>query len=194
MQHTSPNIPEYDEGGQPHHFIGDRFTDEQRQQLQTKAFRGFDNDFGMTMLRIGSIILMLQGIQSPQYFYMDTLSKDFTEERDYNVVLMNPPFKGKVNKVNVSDTLPGDTHKTELLFVHLILRALDMGGRCAIIVPNGVLFGSGRAHFELRKKLVEENRLDGWFRCPPASSSPMPGSPPPCYSSLAARKLLHLVL
>ncbi len=65
----------------------------------------------MTMLRIGSMNLMLHGIQSPQYFHMDTLSKDFTEERDYDVILMNPPFKGKVNQGEVSDTLPGQHEK-----------------------------------------------------------------------------------
>ena len=129
----------------------------------------------MTMLRIGSMNLMLHGIQSPQYFYMDTLSKDFTEERDYDVVLMNPPFKGKVNQGEVSDTLPGDTKNSELLFVHLILRALDMGGRCAVIVPDGVLFGSSRAHVELRKKLIEENRLDGVVSMPSGVFKPYAG-------------------
>ncbi len=175
VQYTSPNILEYDEGGQPHHFIGDRLSDGQHQHLQSKAFRGFDNDSGMTMLRIGSMNLMLHGIQSPQYFYMDTLSKDFTAERDYDVILMNPPFKGKVNKGEVSDTLPGDTTKTELLFVHLILRALDMGGRCAVIVPDGVLFGSSRAHVELRKKIIEENRLDGVVSMPSGVFKPYAG-------------------
>ncbi len=65
---------------------------------------------------------------------------------------MNPPFKGTVDKDDVSETLPGNTTKSELLFVHLILRALDMGGRCAVIVPDGVLFGSSRAHVELRQE------------------------------------------
>ena len=66
---------------------------------------------------------------------------------------MNPPFKGAVDKGGVHPTLPGDTTKSELLFLHLILRALDMGGRCAVIVPDGVLFGSSRAHVEIRKKI-----------------------------------------
>ncbi|HLF91195.1 MAG TPA: class I SAM-dependent DNA methyltransferase, partial [Anaerolineales bacterium] len=147
---TSPNILEIDAEGNPHHFIGDRLTDGQRAHLQNRAFRGFDNDSGMTMLRIGSMNLMLHGIVRPQYFYMDTLSKDYIEERDFDVILMNPPFTGKVNKGEVSDTLPSNTTKSELLFVHLILRALDMGGRCAVIVPDGVLFGSSTAHKDLR--------------------------------------------
>jgi type I restriction enzyme M protein len=175
VQNTSSEILEYDENGQPHNFIGDQLTPKEREHLQERAFRGYDNDSGMTMLRIGSMNLMLHGIQSPHYFYMDTLSKDFTEERDYDVILMNPPFKGKVNKSEISDTLPGNTTKSELLFVHLILRALDMGGRCAVIVPDGVLFGSSRAHVELRKKLIEENRLDGVVSMPSGVFKPYAG-------------------
>jgi type I restriction enzyme M protein len=174
-QHTSPDILEYDEDGWPHNLVGDRLTDKQRRFLQEEAFRGYDNDSGMTMLRIGSMNLMYHGIEHPRFFYMDTLSKEFAEEREYDVILMNPPFKGKVDKANISETLPGNTTKSELLFVHLALRALDMGGRCAIIVPDGVLFGSGRAHVELRKKLVEENRLDGVVSMPGGVFKPYAG-------------------
>ena len=174
-QHTSPDILEYDEQGWPHNLVGDLLTDEQRVFLQGQAFRGYDNDSGMTMLRIGSMNLMLHGIEYPRFFYMDTLSKDFTEARDYDVILMNPPFKGAVDKGSVSDTLPGNTRKSELLFVHLILRALDMGGRCAVIVPDGVLFGSSRAHVELRRKLIEENRLDGVVSMPGGVFKPYAG-------------------
>ena len=88
---------------------------------------------------------------------------------------MNPPFKGAVDKNDVSPTLPGDTTKSELLFVHLILRALDMGGRCAVIVPDGVLFGSSRAHLALRKKIIEENRLDGVVSMPSGVFKPYAG-------------------
>ena len=175
VKHTSPEILEIDAEGNPHHFIGDRLNDEQRAHLQNRAFRGFDNDSGMTMLRIGSMNLMLHGIVRPQYFYMDTLSKDYTEERDYDVILMNPPFTGKVNKGEVSDTLPSNTTKSELLFVHLILRALDMGGRCAVIVPDGVLFGSSTAHKDLRQKLLDENRLDGVVSMPSGVFKPYAG-------------------
>lgn len=175
VQHTSEDILEFDEDGQPHNFIGDKLTEEQRSHLQSKAFRGFDNDSGMTMLRIGSMNLMLHGIQSPQYFYMDTLSKDFTDEREFDVILMNPPFKGKVNRAEVSDGLPSNTTKSELLFVHLILRVLDMGGRSAVIVPDGVLFGTSRAHIELRKRIIEENRLDGVVSMPSGVFKPYAG-------------------
>lgn len=88
-----------------------------------KYLRGFDNDSGMTILRIGSMNLTLHGIESPQFFYRDTLSKSFDDEREYDVILMNPPFRGAVDKSTVHPTLPADTTKSELLFLHLILRA-----------------------------------------------------------------------
>jgi type I restriction enzyme M protein len=174
-QHTSPAILEYDAEGWPHNLVGDLLADGQRRFLQDDAFRGYDNDSGMTMLRIGSMNLILHGIEYPRFYYMDTLSKAFTEEREYDVILMNPPFKGAVDKADVSDTLPGNTRKSELLFVHLILRALDMGGRCAVIVPDGVLFGSSRAHVELRRKLIEQNRLDGVVSMPGGVFKPYAG-------------------
>ncbi|WP_348244920.1 N-6 DNA methylase [Leptolyngbya sp. DQ-M1] len=157
-KYTSPEIL-YDEKGYQH-LVGDRLSDEERQFLQTKAFTAYDNDSGMTMLRIGSMNLMLHGIQRPRLFYKDTLSKGFDDERSLDVVLMNPPFKGKMDESDIHEKLPSKVKKTELLFLHLILRVLEMGGRCAVIVPDGVLFGSSRAHVELRKKIIEENRFD----------------------------------
>jgi type I restriction enzyme M protein len=174
-QHTSPDILSYDAQGEPHNLVGDRLSEQQRAFLQNGALRGYDNDSGMTMLRIGSMNLMLHGVDYPQFYYMDTLSKGFGESRAYDVILMNPPFTGAVDKGDVSDSLPGDTRKSELLFVHLILRALDMGGRCAVIVPDGVLFGSSNAHINLRKKLVEENRLDGVVSMPGGVFKPYAG-------------------
>ena len=175
-ENTSKKILEYDKDGLPHNLIGDLLSDADRKFMHTKKFlRGFDNDSGMTMLRIGSMNLMLHGIESPQFFYMDTLSKSFNDEREYDVILMNPPFKGAVDKGDVNPTLPGDTTKSELLFVHLILRALEMGGRAAVIVPDGVLFGSSRAHVELRRKIIEENRLDGVVSMPSGVFKPYAG-------------------
>jgi type I restriction enzyme M protein len=174
-KHTSPDVLSYDEEGWPHNLIGDRLTEADREWLQTQAFRAYDNDSGMTMLRIGSMNLMLHGIAQPRFFYMDTLSKAFTEAKEYDVVLMNPPFKGAVDKADVNPTLPGTTTKTELLFLHLILRVLDMGGRCAVIVPDGVLFGSSKAHVDVRRKLIEENRLDGVVSMPSGVFKPYAG-------------------
>ena len=172
---TSPEILERNEDGSPRNLVGDLLTEAQRDFLQREAFRGYDNDSGMTMLRIGSMNLMLHGIRSPQYFYMDTLSKEFNAPRAYDLILMNPPFKGKVDKANLNEALPTSTTKSELLFVHLILEALEMGGRAAVIVPDGVLFGSSRAHVELRKKLIEENRLDGVVSMPSGVFKPYAG-------------------
>lgn len=174
--HTSPTILEYDEAGFPHHLIGDKLTKEQAEALQSpKALRGFDNDAGMTMLRIGSMNLMLHGLESPQFFYTDTLSKDFEQSKEYDLILMNPPFKGAVDRNDVAPSLPDNTTKSELLFLHLVLRALDMGGRAAVIVPDGVLFGSSRAHVETRRKIIEENRLDGVVSMPSGVFKPYAG-------------------
>ena len=173
---TSAGILEYDAEGQAHHLIGDQLSAAERAFMSSKKYlRGFDNDSGMTILRIGSMNLMLHGIESPQFYYMDSLSKSFDDEREYDVILMNPPFKGAVDKGGVHPTLPSDTTKSELLFLHLILRALDMGGRAAVIVPDGVLFGSSRAHVEVRRRIIEENRLDGVVSMPSGVFKPYAG-------------------
>jgi type I restriction enzyme M protein len=175
-KHTSAGILEYDAEGQAHHLIGDQLSAAERSFMSSKKYlRGFDNDSGMTILRIGSMNLMLHGIESPQFYYMDSLSKSFDDEREYDVILMNPPFKGAVDKGGVHPTLPSDTTKSELLFLHLILRALDMGGRAAVIVPDGVLFGSSRAHVEVRRRVIEENRLDGVVSMPSGVFKPYAG-------------------
>jgi type I restriction enzyme M protein len=169
-QHTTP-----DAQGRVEVLVGDQLSQAQREFLQRDAFRGYDNDSGMTMLRIGSMNMILHGINQPRFFYADTLAGDFSDSAAYDVILMNPPFKGKVNQAEVSETLPDNTTKSELLFLHLILRALDMGGRCAVIVPDGVLFGSSRAHVEIRQKLIEENRLDGVISMPGGVFKPYAG-------------------
>lgn len=172
-QHTSPDIL-YDEEGQEH-LVGDSLTPDQGKFLQSEAFTAYDNDSGMTMLRIGSMNLMLHGIQHPRFFYRDTLSKAFNDEKSLDVVLMNPPFKGKMDESDINPSLPTKVKKTELLFLHLILRVLDMGGRCAVIVPDGVLFGSSKAHVEVRKRMIEENRLDGVISMPSGVFKPYAG-------------------
>jgi type I restriction enzyme M protein len=173
--HTSPDILTYDEDGMPHNLIGDRLDDGEREFLQTRAITGYDSDSGMTMLRIGSMNLMLHGLSHPRFHYADTLSKDFKERRQYDVVLANPPFKGAVDTSSVGDDLPARYKKTELLFLHLFLRLLEMGGRCAAIVPDGVLFGSSNAHVETRKQLIEENRLEAVVSMPSGVFKPYAG-------------------
>lgn len=174
-QNTSKEILVYDEDGMPHHLTGDLLTSKQREFLQTKAITGYDNDSGMTLLRIGSMNLMLHGITHPNFRYADTLSKSFNEEKLYDVVLANPPFKGAIDSSDVNPSLPTRYKKTELLFIHLFLRLLEMGGRCAAISPDGVLFGSSKAHVDTRRKLVEENKLEAVVSMPSGVFKPYAG-------------------
>lgn len=173
--HTDPRDITYDEEGYPHGLTGSKLTKEEYEFSQTKALTGFDSDSGMTMLRIGSMNLMLHGIAAPNFRYTDTLSKTFTEERAYEVVLANPPFKGAIDAADVNPTLPVKCKKTEILFLHLFLRLLENGGRAAVIVPDGVLFGSSNAHVDIRKKIIEENRLDGVVSMPSGVFRPYAG-------------------
>src|SRR5713101_6167834 len=103
---TRPDVLTYDDDGDPHHLVGDRLSAEEHGVLQTKALAGYGNDSGMTMLRIGSMNLMLHGITSPNFRYTDTQSKGFNEEKAYDVVLANPPFKGAIDSGDVNPTLP----------------------------------------------------------------------------------------
>ena len=173
--HTDPQDITYDDEGYPHGLTGSKLTKDDWEFSQAKALTGFDSDSGMTMLRIGSMNLMLHGIASPNFRYMDTLSKAFTEERAYDIVLANPPFKGAIDAADVNPTLPVKCKKTEILFLHLFLRLLENGGRAAVIVPDGVLFGSSNAHVEIRKTLIEENRLDGVVSMPSGVFRPYAG-------------------
>jgi type I restriction enzyme M protein len=173
--HTDPLDIKYDEEGYPHGLTGSKLTKDEYEFSQTKALTGFDSDSGMTMLRIGSMNLMLHGIAAPNFRYTDALSKAFIEERAYDVVLANPPFKGAIDTADVNPTLPVKCKKTEILFLHLFLRLLENGGRAAVIVPDGVLFGSSNAHVDIRKKIIEENRLDAVVSMPSGVFRPYAG-------------------
>ncbi len=174
-QNTSKEVLQYDVEGLPHNLTGDLMDEKSAKFLQGDAITGFDSDSGMTMLRIGSMNLMLHGLSHPNFRYADTLSKGYTEERRYNVVLANPPFKGAVDATTMGDDLPATIKKTELLFIHLFLRMLDFGGRCAAIVPDGVLFGSSNAHVSTRKKLIDENGLEAVISMPSGVFKPYAG-------------------
>jgi type I restriction enzyme M protein len=173
--HTDPRDLTFDDEGWPHGLTGAQLSPEQWAFAQTQAFTGYDSDSGMTMLRLGSMNLMLHGLNAPRFHYSDTLSKSFTEERLYDLVLANPPFKGAVDSSDVNPTLPTRVTKTEILFLHLFLRLLENGGRAAVIVPDGVLFGSNRAHVDIRRKLVDENRLDAVVSMPAGVFRPYAG-------------------
>ena len=173
--HTDKRDLSYDDEGWPHGLTGSKLTPDEWKFSQNEAFTGYDSDSGMTMLRIGSMNLMLHGLTVPRFHYTDTLSKAFTEESRYDVVLANPPFKGAIDASDVNPTLPTKVKKTEILFLHLFLRLLDNGGRGAGIVPEGVLFGSSNAHVEARKRLIEENRLDAVISMPAGVFRPYAG-------------------
>jgi len=147
-----------------------------RRHLTEGMFHGYD--FDATMLRIGSMNMMLHGIENPDITYRDSLGKDHADEEErFSVVLANPPFKGSLDETNTSPKLlqTVKTKKTELLFVALFLRLLKKGGRAAVIVPDGVLFGSSGAHRAIRRELVENQKLDGVISMPSGVFKPYAG-------------------
>ena len=141
-----------------------------------KLFHGFD--FDNTMLRIGSMNMLLHGVENPDIRYRDSLAQDHAgEEEKYTLVLANPPFAGSLDYENTAKDLQQivKTKKTELLFLALFLRLLKPGGRAAVIVPDGVLFGSSNAHKTLRKILVEDQKLDAVISLPGGVFKPYAG-------------------
>lgn len=146
-----------------------------QKHYRTTMFNGFDTD--QTMLRIGAMNLMLHGVDSPNISYQDSLSTDNPDTDRYTLCLANPPFAGSLDKDAVSKSLLAiaDTKKTELLFVSLFVRMLQLGGRCASIVPDGVLFGNSKAHKSIRKELVENQQLQAVISMPSGVFQPYSG-------------------
>ena len=135
------------------------FDRQKKDHYMNHMFYGYDMD--RTMLRIGAMNMMTHGIDNPFIEYRDSLSDQNTDKDKYTLVLANPPFKGSLDAESVSGDLLKvcKTKKTELLFLTLFLRILKIGGRCACIVPDGVLFGSSKAHKSIRKEIVEKNQI-----------------------------------
>lgn len=146
-----------------------------REHFQDKMFTGYDTD--QTMLRITAMNTILHGMDNADIRFNDSLSKNNTDADEYTLVLANPPFKGSLDNDAVAANLTAkvDTKKTELLFVALFLRILEAGGRCACIVPDGVLFGASKAHKDLRKELVDENKLTAVISMPSGVFKPYAG-------------------
>lgn len=138
-------------------------------------FHGFDTD--QTMLRIGAMNLMLHGVENPDVRYLDSLSTDNTDENRYSLCLANPPFAGSLDYEAASKSLLAitKTKKTELLFVALFTRMLTVGGRCASIVPDGVLFGNSTGHKAIRKELIDHQRLQAVISMPSGVFQPYSG-------------------
>lgn len=128
----------------------------------------YGNDMDRTMLRIGAMNMMLHGVESPNIEYRDSLSESNKDREKYTLILANPPFKGSLDYDSVSADLlkVTKTKKTELLFLALFLRTLKIGGRCASIVPDGVLFGSSNAHKSIRREIVENHHLQAIISMP----------------------------
>jgi type I restriction enzyme M protein len=147
-----------------------------RAHFHHEMFHGFD--FDNTMLRIGSMNMLLHGIENPAIVYRDSLAQDHAGETEkYTLVLANPPFAGSLDyETTAKDLLEVvKTKKTELLFLALFLRLLKPGGRAAVIVPDGVLFGSSKAHKELRRMLIEDQKLDAVIKLPSGVFRPYAG-------------------
>jgi type I restriction enzyme M protein len=157
------------------HYANELMKTEAQAKYTETMFTGFETD--QTMLRIGAMNMMLHGVDDPNITGMDSLSEDNTHRNEYSLILANPPFTGSLDYETVSKDLlaVARTKKTELLFMVLFLKSLKIGGRCASIVPAGVLFGSSRAHKAIRKELVENNRLEAVVSMPSGVFKPYAG-------------------
>ncbi len=145
------------------------------EHFNNTMFYGFDMD--RTMLRIGAMNLMQHGIENPNIMYKDSLSEDNEDSGKYTLILANPPFKGSIDSERTAKDLLAitKTKKTELLFLALFLRTLKIGGRCASIVPDGVLFGSSKAHKQIRKEIIERHKLEAIISMPSGVFKPYAG-------------------
>ncbi len=175
--HSSAEGTYQDEDGNPV-YTGD-LLHEFQDHINNEMFWGFD--FDSTMLRVSAMNMLLHGVSAANITYQDSLNKSFSgkaqEENFFDKILANPPFKGSLDETSVNAKVLSmvKTKKTELLFVALILRMLKLGGRSATIVPDGVLFGSSKAHADLRKTLIENNQLEAMISLPSGVFKPYAG-------------------
>jgi type I restriction enzyme M protein len=180
QKYTSPEGVWVDEETGQKTYSGD-LLEPYRDHISNGMFHGFD--FDSTMLRIAAMNLLLHGVDSPDVHYQDTLANSFPENYpghasdSLDIILANPPFKGSLDFEDVHPSLLSDvkTKKTELLFIVLILKMLKLGGQSATVVPDGVLFGSSKAHQALRKILIEENQLEAVISLPSGVFKPYAG-------------------
>lgn len=149
-----------------------RLTEDVKKILD-KSLQGYDID--QTMVRLGLMNLMMHGIDTPQVDYTDTLSKVYNETSQYNVILANPPFTGNIDKGDINESLQLGTTKTELLFIERIYQMLTIGGTAGVIIPQGVLFGSGKAFKEARKLMIEKSELKAVISLPSGVFKPYAG-------------------
>ena len=157
------------------HYSKELMRAENANKFKTEMFSGFDTD--QSMLRIGAMNMMLHGVEDPNIKYQDSLSGDNNERNCYSLIMANPPFTGSVFQEEISKDLLAlcKTRKTELLFLTLFTKMLEVGGRCACIVPDGVLFGSSTAHKAIRKELVDNQKLTAVISMPSGVFKPYAG-------------------
>ena len=157
------------------HYKKELLNPDNMKHYKSGLLHGFDTD--STMLRIGAMNLMLHGVDNPDVEYRDSLSTDNTDENRYTLCLANPPFAGSLDYDAVSKSLLAitKTKKTELLFMALFVRMLQLGGRCASIVPDGVLFGTSSGHLAIRKEIVDNQRLQAVISMPSGVFKPYAG-------------------
>ena len=157
------------------HYEKELMDEKTYHHFQNNLVHGYDTD--QTMLRIGAMNLVLQDVIDPQIDYRDSVSVNNTDEELYTLCMANPPFKGTVNKNNINPKLTAKlkTNKTELLFLTQFIRSLQLGGRCASVVPDGVLFGKDKAHTALRKELVDNQCLKAVISMPSGVFKPYAG-------------------
>lgn len=173
-QYTSKRNRRIDENGLTRGLLGDKLTDQRQwKYLKEKAFCGYDMD--ESMVRIGLMNLMMHGISNPNIEQKDTLSKRYDEDNHYEVIMANPPFKGSIDKGDINESLSLPTTKTELLFIDRIIKSLKIGGRAGMIVPDGVLFGSSKAHKQARQMLLNDCELQGVVSMPSGVFKPYAG-------------------
>ena len=163
---------EKDEDGFETGSISKVLTEDVKQRMK-ECFTGYDID--ETMVRLGLMNLMMHGIDNPNITNSDTLDKDFSDSKPYSVIMANPPFTGNLDTGSLFENRRTETKKTELLFIERIFNMLKMGGTAGIIVPQGVLFGAGKAFFEIRKMIVEEAELKAVITMPSGVFKPYAG-------------------
>jgi len=172
-QNTSKELIKKDDEGNEYNFKADKLKPQQKKFLDTETFYGYDID--QTLTRIALMNMMMHGIVTPNLRQLNTLSKRYNEENTYDLILANPPFKGSIDESEMSDNFRIKTKKTELLFLELMYNSLANGGRCVVIIPNGVLFGNSNAHKSIRKLILENCRLDAVISMPSGVFKPYAG-------------------
>ncbi len=173
-QFTSDSYKKEDNNGFIRGTLADKLVDgTAKKMLNEETFFGFDID--PTMIRIGLMNLMMHGITQPKIDYKDTLSKNYNEDNAYDIVIANPPFTGSIDKGDLNESFTIATTKSEILFVERIYKMLRMGGTAGVVVPQGVLFGSGNAFKDIRKILIDKCELKAVISMPSGVFKPYAG-------------------